>query len=146
MLYEVITAIAKKYNISLDEPVKNIPQNVMDVFLYGTGKEKLELNRSKELGGGRYLAAFEGICNNLERRFNRITSYNVCYTKLLRFVEISHFLLLSLIRFVLKYLYINDIGSFFTAFDKNLSTRWPASFEFIKNSFILTSLLIIIIN
>ncbi len=68
------TAVAKKYNISLDEPVKNLPQEVMDVFLYGTGKEKLELERSKELGGGKFMATFEGVCNNLERRYKDTTS------------------------------------------------------------------------
>ena len=67
-------AIAKKYNISLDEPVMNLPDKVMDVFLYGTGKEKLELERSKELGGGKFMATFEGVCNNLERRYKETTS------------------------------------------------------------------------
>lgn len=68
------TAIAKKYNISLDEPVKNLPEKVIDVFLYGTGSEKLELERSKELGGGKFMATFEGVCNNLERRYKDTTS------------------------------------------------------------------------
>ena len=67
-------AISKKYNVSLDEPVKNIPQKIMDIFLYGTGKEKLELERSKDIGGGKFLATFEGVCNNLERRFKETTS------------------------------------------------------------------------
>lgn len=68
------TAIAKKYNISLDEPVKNLPEKVIDVFLYGTGIEKLELERSNELGGGKFMATFEGVCNNLERRYKDTTS------------------------------------------------------------------------
>ena len=68
------TAIAKKYNISLDDPVKNLPEKVIDVFLYGTGSEKLELERSKELGGGKFMATFEGVCNNLERRYKDTTS------------------------------------------------------------------------
>ena len=67
-------AIAKKYDISLEEPVKNLPKKVMDVFLFGTGKEKLELKRPKTLGGGTYLAVFEGVCNNLYRRFKETTS------------------------------------------------------------------------
>lgn len=67
-------AIAKKYKISLDEPVKNFPKNVLDVFLFGTGTEKLELERSKELGGGKFLATFEGVCNNLERRYKETNS------------------------------------------------------------------------
>lgn len=68
------TAIAKKYKVSLSEPVKNYPQNVLDAFLFGTGAEKLEIERSKELGGGKFLSAFEGVCNNLERRFKETTS------------------------------------------------------------------------
>ncbi len=68
------TAIAKKYNISLDDPVKNLPEKVIDVFLYGTGSEKLELERSNELGGGKFMATFEGVCNNLERRYKDTTS------------------------------------------------------------------------
>ncbi len=68
------SAIARKFNISLDEPVKNLPEKVMDVFLYGTGNEKLELERSKELGGGKFMATFEGVCNNLERRYKDTTS------------------------------------------------------------------------
>lgn len=68
------TAIAKKYKVSLSEPVKNYPQSVLDVFLFGTGAEKLELERSKDLGGGKFLATFEGVCNNLERRFKETTS------------------------------------------------------------------------
>ncbi len=67
-------AIAKKYKISLDEPVKNLPQNALDAFLFGTGSEKLEIIRSSELGGGKFMATFEGVCNNLERRFKETTS------------------------------------------------------------------------
>jgi len=67
-------AIAKKFKISLGEPVKNYPKNVLDIFLFGTGTEKLELERSKELGGGKFFANFEGVCNNLERRYKETNS------------------------------------------------------------------------
>ncbi len=67
-------AIAKKYDVSLDEPVKNLSKKVMDVFLFGTGKEKLELKRPKTLGGGAYLGTFEGVCNNLYRRYKETNS------------------------------------------------------------------------
>ena len=62
-------AIAEKFKISLDEPVKNLPKNILDIFLYGTGDEKLELHRSSEFGGGTYHYPFEGIIHNMERRF-----------------------------------------------------------------------------
>lgn len=67
-------AIAEKYGISLDTPVKSLPKKVVDVFLYGTGGEKLELHRSRDLGGGVYFAAFEGVINNLERRYKETNS------------------------------------------------------------------------
>ncbi|MFA5659404.1 MAG: excinuclease ABC subunit UvrA [Oscillospiraceae bacterium] len=68
------TAIARKFNISLKTPVKKLPPEALNAFLFGTGKEKLELERSKEQGGGKFLSAFEGVCNNLERRYKETTS------------------------------------------------------------------------
>ncbi len=68
------SAIAKKHNISLSTPVKNLPKEVIDVFLYGTNGEKLHLTRSKDLGGGQYYTDFEGIINNLKRRYQETTS------------------------------------------------------------------------
>ena len=67
-------AIADKYNVSLDTPVKDIPAEVMDIFLYGTKGEKLTLHRRNEFGGGTYSAEFEGIINNLERRYRESNS------------------------------------------------------------------------
>ncbi|MBQ8926914.1 MAG: excinuclease ABC subunit UvrA [Oscillospiraceae bacterium] len=67
-------AIAEKYGISLDTPIKSLPKKVLDVFLYGTGEEKLLLHRSKSLGGGSYYSAFEGVVNNLERRYQETNS------------------------------------------------------------------------
>ena len=67
-------AIAKKYKISLDEKVNKLPKEVIDVFLYGTGGEKLELHRTTEFGGGTYFSPFEGIVNNMERRYRESTS------------------------------------------------------------------------
>lgn len=71
-------AIAKKYNISLDTPVAELPEEVVNVFLYGTKGEKLELHRSRALGGGVYFSEFEGVIPNLERRYHETNSI---YTK-----------------------------------------------------------------
>ncbi len=68
------SAIAKKHKISLSTPVKNLPKEVIDIFLYGTNGEKLHLTRSKDLGGGKYYTDFEGIINNLKRRYRETTS------------------------------------------------------------------------
>ena len=67
-------AIADKYDISLDTPVKDLPDNVIDIFLYGTGETKLELKRSETFGGGTYYHAFEGIINNMNRRYSETNS------------------------------------------------------------------------
>ncbi|MBZ4670812.1 MAG: uvrA [Oscillospiraceae bacterium] len=68
------SAISERYGIPLDEPVKNLKKEQLDIFLYGTNGEKLELKRPAEYGGGIYYAAFEGVVNNLERRFKESSS------------------------------------------------------------------------
>ncbi len=67
-------AIAEKYGISLDTPVEQLPKEVVDTFLYGTKGEKLLLHRSRDLGGGAYFSAFEGVIPNLERRYQETNS------------------------------------------------------------------------
>ena len=67
-------AISKKYDIPLDVPVKKLKKSQLDIFLYGTGDEKLELVRPKSLGGGKYETPFEGVINNLERRYRETNS------------------------------------------------------------------------
>ncbi len=62
-------AIAEKYDVSLTEPVKNIPKEKLDLFLYGTGNEKLSLHRVTSFSDSTYQASFEGVINNLERRY-----------------------------------------------------------------------------
>jgi len=66
-------AIAEKYGISLDTPINQLPEHVLHVFLYGTNGEQLLLHRNKHLGGGTYLAAFEGVIPNMERRYKETT-------------------------------------------------------------------------
>lgn len=68
------SAISERYGVPLDEPVKNLKNEQLDIFLYGTNGEKLELKRPAEYGGGIYYAAFEGVVNNLERRFKESSS------------------------------------------------------------------------
>lgn len=68
-------ALAEKYNFSLDEPLENLPKETIDKILYGTGDEELTINKKSVYGGGTYQHKFEGIVNNLERRY-RDTSSN----------------------------------------------------------------------
>ncbi len=67
-------AISKKYDVSLDTPVKDLPKEKLDIFLYGTKGERLELNIIESFGGGTRYVAFEGVINNLERRYKDTNS------------------------------------------------------------------------
>ena len=62
-------ALAKKYHFSLNTPWKELSEEVQNVILYGTGDEKLDLHYDQPRGKGVLHQAFEGICNNLERRY-----------------------------------------------------------------------------
>lgn len=63
-------ALAKKYKFSLDTPIEKLSPEIIDILLYGTKGEKIKLERTNEYGSGKYEAPFEGVINNLERRFN----------------------------------------------------------------------------
>lgn len=63
------TALAKKYKFSLDTPIKDLAKNVVDIILYGTKGELLNLTRETARGKAEYRNTFEGIIPNLERRF-----------------------------------------------------------------------------
>ncbi len=67
-------ALSKKYGFSMDVPIKDLPRNVIDILLYGTGGEKLDLKYSTRTFQGSYQGAFEGVIPNLERRYRETTS------------------------------------------------------------------------
>ncbi len=67
-------ALAKRYKFSLKTPVKNLPKKVIDIILYGTDGERITLTRQSEYAKGEYKSSFEGIVNNLERRFRETGS------------------------------------------------------------------------
>ena len=67
-------ALSKKYNFKLNTPVKDLPPEIMDIILYGTKGEKLKLTYERENGHGTLMQPFEGIINNLERRYKETQS------------------------------------------------------------------------
>ena len=62
-------ALAKKYHFSLTDPWETLPEDVRSIILYGTGGEKLELHYDQPRGKGVLHQAFEGLANNVERRY-----------------------------------------------------------------------------
>ncbi len=67
-------ALAKKYRFKLTDPVEKLSDEVLDVILYGTKGEKLTLSYDQPRGKGTLYQPFEGIVNNLERRYRETQS------------------------------------------------------------------------
>ena len=67
-------ALAQKYHFSLNVPVSELPQKALDVVLYGTGEEKLRMTYNRGNGMGVLEQPFEGIMNNIARRFKETQS------------------------------------------------------------------------
>ncbi len=67
-------ALAQKYHFSLTVPVKDLPKEAMQVILYGTGTEKLRMTYNRGNGMGVLEQPFEGILNNISRRFRETQS------------------------------------------------------------------------
>ena len=71
-------ALAKHFNVDINTPWKDLPQQVKDAVLFGTGDTKIEMTFNRAYGPVKYNAPFEGVANNLERRYKETTS---AYTK-----------------------------------------------------------------
>ncbi len=67
-------ALARRYKFSLDTPIRELPRDVVDKILYGTGDEKLTVHRQTVYGSGTYEHNFEGVINNLDRRYHETSS------------------------------------------------------------------------
>lgn len=65
--------MAKHYGFSVDVPVKELPDNAINLILYGSNGEKFPVKRPWE-GGREHMTDFEGIVNNLERRYRETNS------------------------------------------------------------------------
>ena len=71
MYYE---GLAAHYHFSLDTPINQLPKKILDILLYGSKGEKIEMVRKKEYGSGTYATEFEGVVNNLQRRYKETNS------------------------------------------------------------------------
>lgn len=67
-------ALSKKYRFSLSVPFNDLPEDIKTVIFYGTGNEKLDLHYDQPRGKGVLHQPFEGICTNLERRYQETQS------------------------------------------------------------------------
>ncbi len=67
-------ALGKKYHFSLNDPLRNISDAGINALLYGTGEETLQLRYERGNGYGVLEKSFEGIANNLQRRYDETQS------------------------------------------------------------------------
>ena len=72
-----LSSLAKVYNFSLDVPVKDLPQKVYDMLMWGNGGEKIDLEYNAYRFSGSYKTAWEGFANNLQRRYDQTQSDGV---------------------------------------------------------------------
>jgi len=67
-------ALSEYYGFSLDTPVKDLPENIINILLYGNGGEKIEMSYNTKTFHSSFYSDFEGIIPNLERRYRETTS------------------------------------------------------------------------
>ncbi len=67
--YSVLQALTKRLKFSLDTPIKDLPEKVVNVLLYGMDGEKLKVHYNKEFSSGEFNHNYEGIINSLKRRY-----------------------------------------------------------------------------
>ena len=70
-------ALARRYHFKLTEPIKDLSKEAINAILYGTKGEKLQLHYEKNEGFGVIQREFEGIVNNLERRYKETQSQSM---------------------------------------------------------------------
>ncbi len=74
MAHTFLEALAEQYDFSMDTPVAELPERILDILLYGTKGEKVKIHYTRGDGGGTFSAPFEGIVTSLERRYRETNS------------------------------------------------------------------------
>ena len=69
-----IDALAERHGFTVDQPLSELSDKAIDELLYGTKGEKILIKRPKSQGGGQFYTDFEGIANNIERRYTETSS------------------------------------------------------------------------
>lgn len=72
-------ALAERHGFSVDDPISDIPKKALDELLYGTKGEKILVKRPRNQGGGQYQTEFEGVVNNMQRRYDEASA--ISYAK-----------------------------------------------------------------
>lgn len=66
--------LAQHYGFDVNTPYAELPEDIKRIVLYGTNGEKIKLTRNGAWGGGNFYSEFEGVINNIERRYKETSS------------------------------------------------------------------------
>ena len=72
--YNMLEAASKHFGFSMKVPISELDNKIIDILLYGSKGEKFKLKYDREFGKGEVMIAFEGVINNLKRRYNQTKS------------------------------------------------------------------------
>jgi len=72
--YSIVTGLAKRYGFSLDVPIKDLSEDIVDILLYGNKHEKFKVEFNRDFGKGEIMHTFEGVIKNLDRRYKETNS------------------------------------------------------------------------
>ena len=70
----ILDALAAEYHFDLDTPFKDYPKEVHDILIYGTGEKEVKVHYTGQRGTGVYDVAFEGLIENVNRRYRETFS------------------------------------------------------------------------
>ncbi len=70
-------ALSKAYGFSLDTPIKDLSKEVLNIIFYGTDGDRIPVEYNSRAFSGTFHVAYEGIVNNLERRYRETSSESV---------------------------------------------------------------------
>ena len=76
--YQMLTSLAKHYKFDIETPYEDLPQKIKDIVMHGSGKEEIEFQYMNDRGDVVIRKhPFEGILNNMERRYKETESMSV---------------------------------------------------------------------
>ena len=76
--FQMLTSLAEHYEFDIDTPFDKLPEKIQEVILYGSGKEMIPFHYINEKGRSAVREhAFEGVVNNLQRRYRETDSMAV---------------------------------------------------------------------
>ena len=72
--YALLNALAESYDFSLDTPFMDLSKEVQDMIIYGKGAREVIVKYNSQRGSGKYPTTFEGLIDNMMRRYNETFS------------------------------------------------------------------------